>query len=82
MTRRAAPLPETLVIVERDGIHRIELREVLQEGDSYFLLFARSDGTEVRVAIDGAKLMKTTDGRVPADLIYHGGALLAPQQDV
>jgi len=75
-------LPEALVVVERDGVHRIEIREVLREGESCFLIFARSDGTEVRVPIDGAKLRSTIDGRVPADLIYNGGALVAPQQDV
>ena len=74
--------PEALVVVERDGIHRIEVREVLKEGDSYFLIFARSDGTEARISIDGAKLRKVPDGRVVADLIYSGGSLTAPQQDV
>ena len=82
MTDSRESLPEALVVVERNGVHRIEIREVLQDGDSYFLVFARSDGTEVRVPIDGAKLKKTVDGRVPADLIYNGGALVAPQQDV
>ena len=82
MTNLSDPLLEALVVVERDGVHRIEIREVLQQGDTYFLLFARSDGTEVRVAIDGAKLKRTVNGQVPADLIYHGGALVAPQQDV
>ena len=82
MTNPSDLLLEALVVVERDGVHRIEIREVLQQGDTYFLLFARSDGTEVRVAIDGAKLKRTVNGQVPADLIYHGGALVAPQQDV
>jgi hypothetical protein len=82
MTDPREPLPEALAVVERDGIHRIEIREVLQEGDSYFLIFARSDGTEARVEIDGTKLKNTVDGRVPADLIYDGGALTAPRQDV
>ena len=82
MTNPREPLPEALVVVERDGIHRIEIREVLREGDSYFIIFARSDGTEARVPIDGAKLKSTLDGQVPADLIYNGGALVAPQQDV
>ncbi|WP_211251553.1 hypothetical protein, partial [Arenimonas oryziterrae] len=75
-------LPEALVVVERDGVHRIEIREVLREGDCYFLLFAKSGGTEVRVAIDGTKLKNTVGGQVPADLIYNGGSLVAPQQDV
>jgi len=75
-------LPETLVVVERDGIHRIEIREVLRDGGSCFLIFARSDGTEVRVPIDGEQLKATVDGQVPADLIYQGGAIAAPQQDV
>ena len=75
-------LPEALVIVERDGVHRIEIREVLREGDCCFLVFARSDGSSVRVPIDGTKLNSTVDGRVPADLIYNGGALVAPQQEV
>ena len=82
MKKPSDPLPEALVVVERDGVHRIEIREVFQEGDSYFLLFARSDGTEARVPIDGAKLKSTVNGQVPADLIYHGGALVAPQQEV
>jgi hypothetical protein len=82
MTDPKAPLPEALVVVERNGVHRIEIREVLREGDAYFLIFDRSDGTEARIAIDGTKLKKTVDGRVPADLIYHGGTLAAPQQDV
>lgn len=82
MTDPRDSLPEALVVVERDGVHRIEIREVLREGESCFLIFARSDGTEVRVPIDGAKLRSTIDGRVPADLIYNGGALVAPQQDV
>lgn len=43
MTNPREPLPEALVVVERDGIHRIEIREVLREGDSYFIIFARSD---------------------------------------
>ena len=80
--RHGEHLPETLVVVERDGIHRIEIREVVQEGDSYFLIFARSDGTEVRVPIDGAKLKATVDGQVPADSVYIGGAVVAPRQDV
>ena len=75
-------LPEALVVVERDGVHRIEIREVLRDGDSCFLVFARSDGSSMRVPIDGAKLKSTVDGRVPADLIYNGGALVAPQQEV
>lgn len=82
MTDPRESLPEALVVIERDGVHRIEIREVLREGDSCFLIFARSDGTEARVLIDGTKLKKTVDGRVPADLIYSGGALAAPQQDV
>ncbi|MBD7922370.1 hypothetical protein JR064_10720 [Xanthomonas sp. CFBP 8703] len=82
MTDHENILPEALVVVERDGIHRIEIREVLQEGDSYFLVFARSDGSSVRVPIDGTKLKRTVDGRVPADLIYNGGALIAPRQEV
>jgi hypothetical protein len=82
MTKTRDPHPEALVVVERDGVHRIEIREVIQEGDTYFLLFAKSDGTEARVAIDGAKLKRTVNGQVPADLVYHGGALVAPQQDV
>jgi hypothetical protein len=82
MTDSRELLSEALVVVERNGVHRIEIREVLQEGDTYFLIFARSDGSEVRVPIDGTKLKKTIDGRVPADLIYHGGALAAPQQEV
>jgi hypothetical protein len=81
MTDPRKSLPEALVIVERDGVHRIEIREVLQEGDSYFLVFARSDGTKTRVEVDGTKLKKTVDGRVPVDLIYNGGALAAPPQD-
>ncbi|WP_285449073.1 hypothetical protein [Xanthomonas sp. LMC-A-07] len=82
MTDSSDPLSEALVVVKRNGVHRIEIREVLQDGDSYFLVFARSDGTEARVPIDGTKLKKTIDERVLADLIYHGGALVAPQQDV
>ena len=82
MTDSSDSFPQALVIVERDGIHRIEIRDVLQQDDLCFLLFARSDGTEVRIAIDGAKLKRTVDGHVPADLIYHGGALVAPKQDV
>jgi len=82
MTNSGDPLPEALVVVERDGVHRIEIREVIQEGDSCFLLFARSDGTKARVPIDGAKLKSTVEGHVLADLVYHGGALVAPQQDV
>ncbi|WP_303747626.1 hypothetical protein [Stenotrophomonas pigmentata] len=82
MTVSRESLPEALVVVERDGVHRIEIREVLQDGASCFLVFARSDGTEVQVPIDAEKLKKTVDGRVPADLIYNGGALIAPQQDV
>lgn len=82
MTDSRETLPEALVVVERKGVHRIEIREVLQDGDSYFLVFARPDGTEVPVPIDGKKLKKTIDGRIPADLIYNGGALVAPQQDV
>ena len=75
-------IAEVLVVVERDGVHRIEVRKVLQEGDAYFVLFARLDGTQVRVPIDGAKLRETVNGQVPADLIYNGGSLEAPQQDV
>ncbi|MEA9579513.1 hypothetical protein VC218_11510 [Xanthomonas nasturtii] len=82
MTDSKEALLEALVVVERNGVHRIEIREVFQDGDSCFLVFARSDGTEVRVPIDGAKLKTTVDGRVPADLIYNGGALAAPQQDI
>jgi len=82
MTAPIDHLPEALVVVERDGVHRIEIREVLRDGDSYFLVFARSDGSNVRVPIDGTKLKNTVDGRVPADLIYDGGALVAPQQEV
>jgi len=82
MTDSRESLPEALVVVERNGVHHIEIREVLKDGESYFVVFARSDGTEVRVPIDGAKLKKTVDGRVPADLIYNGGALDALQQDV
>jgi len=82
MTDPREPLPEALVVVERNGVHRIEIREVLREGSSYFLIFARSDGTEARIEIDGTKLQKTADGQVPADLIYNGGSLVAPQQDV
>jgi len=82
MTDSRESLPEALVVVERDGVHRIEIRGVLQDGDSCFLVFAKSDGTEVRIPIDAEKLKKTVDGRVPADLIYNGGALIAPQQDV
>jgi len=82
MAKPREPLLEALVVVERDGIHRIEIREVLQDGGSCFLIFARSDGTEVRVPIDRAKLKATVNGYVPADLIYNGGALVAPQQDV
>jgi hypothetical protein len=81
MTDPGNPLPEALVVVERDGVHHIEIREVLRDGDSYFLVFARSDGSDVRVPIDGTKLKSTVDGRVPADLIYNGGALAAPQQE-
>ena len=79
MTDPRDSLPEALVVVERDGVHRIEIREVLREGDACFLIFARSDGTEARVAIDGTKLKRTVDGRVPANLIYNGGALAAQQ---
>lgn len=75
-------IAEVLVVVERDGVHRFEVREVLQEGDAYFVLFARLDGTQVRVTIDGAKLKKTVNGQVPANLIYNGGALETPQQDL
>lgn len=82
MTSAREPLPETLVVVERDGIHRIEIREVLRDSGSCFLIFARADGTEVRVPIDGERLKATVNGQVPADLIYHGGAIVAPQQDV
>jgi len=82
MTDRNSVLPEALVVVERNGVHRIEIREVPREGDSYFLLFARSDGSSVRVPIDGTKLKNTVDGQVPADLIYNGGSLVAPQQEV
>ena len=46
MTDPREPLPEALVVVERNGVHRIEIREVLQEGNSHFLIFARSDGTK------------------------------------
>jgi hypothetical protein len=45
MTDSRKSLPEALVVVERNGVHRIEIREVLREGDSYFLVFAKSDGT-------------------------------------
>ena len=82
MTDPKDHLPEALVVVERDGVHRIEIREVLRDGDFYFLVFATSDGSTVRVPIDGTKLKSTVDGRVPADLIYNGGALAAPQQEV
>lgn len=82
MASPSEPLPEALVVVERNGIHRIEIREVLQEGDFCFIIFARSDGTEVRIPIDGSKLKPTVNGQVSADLIYRGGSLVAPQQDV
>ena len=82
MSEPSEPPLETLVVVERDGLHRIEIREVLREGESYFVLFARSDGTEARIAIDGTKLKETMNGQVPADLVYHGGAIVAPQQEV
>ena len=82
MTSSREPLQEALVVVERHGVHRIEIREVLQEGGSCFLIFAGSDGTEIRVSIDGSKLKATVNGQVPADLIYHGGSLVAPQQEM
>lgn len=82
MTGPKRPLPEALVVIERDGVHRIEIREVLRDGDSYYLIFSRSDGSDVRVPIDGTKLKSTVDGRVQANLIYDGGAVIAPQQEV
>lgn len=74
--------PETLVIVDREGTLQIEIRELLREGDRAYLLFDRSDGTVARVEIDQTKLRETVEGRVPADLTYRGGAVIAPQQDV
>lgn len=82
MTESSDHATEALVVVERDGVHRIEIREVFWEGDTCFVVFGRSDGTQVRIPIDGVKLSKTKDGQVPADLIYHGGAIVAPQQEV
>ena len=82
MNDQTEPLPEAIVVVEREGVHRIEIREVLREGDSCFVVFARSDGSVVRVPIDGAKLKDTVDGRVPANLIYNGGAIVAPEQEI
>lgn len=82
MTEPKESLPEAIVVVERDGVHRIEIRQVLRKGDTCFVIFARSDGSEVRVPIDAAKLRSTVDGQVPADLVYHGGAVLAPPQEV
>jgi hypothetical protein len=82
VTEPSDPLPETLVVVERDGLHCIEIRQVFREGESCFVLFARSDGTETRVAIDGTKLKQPINGQVPADLVYHGGAIVAPHQEV
>ena len=82
MTDQSNSLPETLVVVERDGVHQIEVREVLREGESCFLIFARSDGSEVRVPVDGAKFIKTHQGRVVANMIYRGGSVIAPEQEV
>lgn len=72
--------PQALVVVERDGVHRIETRDIVCEGEDWFVVFGRSDGTEVRIPIDGSKLRSTLRGRVEADLIYGGGALVAPEQ--
>jgi len=82
LTETNNPLPETLAIIERDGVLRIEIRQVLRNGDKTFLVFARSDGTEVNVEIDASKLRGTEDGRVEADFVYQGGVLVAPKQNV
>ncbi|WP_132982809.1 hypothetical protein [Thermomonas haemolytica] len=81
MTDQGNSLPEILVVVERNGIHQIEVREVIREGDLYFLLFARSDGSQARVPVDGTKFSRTHQGRVVADMIYQGGSIIAPEQD-
>ena len=82
MTESRKPLQEALVVVERNGVHQIEIREVLREGDACFVVFGRSDGSHVCVPVDSSKLKETMNGQVPADLIYRGGALVAPQQEV
>lgn len=43
---------ETLVIVERDGVLRIEISELVREGEKAFLVFGRSDGTGIRVEVE------------------------------
>lgn len=73
---------ETLVIVKRCGRYQIELREVLHEGDKAFLVFARSDGSEVQVEVDPSKLFAVPKGRVEAKFLYRGGTIKAPKQDV
>ena len=40
MTNLSDPLLEALVVVERDGVHRIEIREVLQQGDTDLVNFS------------------------------------------
>ena len=82
MTATDSPLPEALVVIERDGVLHIEIRQVHRDGDKTFVVFARSDGTEAHVEIDESKLRRTEDGRVKADFVYQGGALAAPEQDV
>ena len=74
--------PETLVIVERATGIAIELREVAQEDDKAFLIFARSDGTQTRVEIDRSKLHAVSNRRIEVDFQYRGGVIKAPQQEV
>jgi len=78
----AAKRYETLVIVKRRGRYQIELREVERDGGRAFLIFARSDGSEARIAIDEAKLFATPKGRVEAKFLYRGGTIQAPKQYV
>jgi hypothetical protein len=73
---------ETLVIVERENVLAIELREVVKREGRAFLIFARSDGSEVQVEIDPAKLRAVPKGRIEAAFQYRGEVVKAPQQDI
>jgi hypothetical protein len=73
---------ETLVIVERDSVLGIEIREVEWGAEKADLIFARSDGTEARVSIDPSQLRAVAEGRILVDFQYRGGAIKTPQQEV